>query len=378
MDLHRDPAPESSDCAEHGCERRVSPPLPAWREAGMRYHCGRLRHHWYVACTAAELGKKPLARTIMDEPLVLFRDAEGRPAALLNRCLHRNAQLSEGDCFDGLIGCPYHGWTYDAEGRVVNIPSEGPENFVRPDRTLEHFRCQEKHGLVWVYMGDADDEPGEPFPMPYFTEDGWEAYYMITPFGNNVTNCAENYMDVPHTVFVHSGWFRNQKRRQGEAICRRTANSVEIEYLHRDDIGFADWALNPDRLPMTHTDKFFMPNCTRVDYSWGTERHFVISSHITPVSQYESMVYTVIAYRFGWLTKLLKPFFSWYTRQVIEQDVVIMANQATNLKRFGGAEFQSTEADMVHRYIESLRDFAEGGEVGPPPEPAEQKISFWI
>ena len=129
---------------------------------------------------------------------------------------------------------------------------------------------------------------------------------------------------------------------------------------------------------MVHTDKFYMPNTTRVDYTWGDKRAFVISSHITPVSDYQSMVYTVIAFRFGWLTRLLRPFFGWYTRQVIEQDVVIMANQVKNLKHFGGGEFMSTEADVIHEYIESLREWAESGEVGDRPQPEERRIQFWI
>jgi phenylpropionate dioxygenase-like ring-hydroxylating dioxygenase large terminal subunit len=344
----------------------------------MRDNCGTLNQNWYAACTSAELGKdKPLGRMIMEEMIVLFRDQTGHPVALLDRCLHRNALLSEGEVFDGCIGCPYHGWTYNHLGQVVNIPSEGPETYVRPDKTIVRFPTRDAHGLVWVWMGDPERVTGEPFPMPWYQEDGWMTYYMITPFNNNVTNLAENYMDVPHTVFVHSKWFRNAKRVRGEALAVRTRHSVEITYYHQDDIGFADWALNPDRLPMVHTDKFYMPNVTRVDYSWGDKRHFVISSQITPVRPYESMVYTAIAFKFGWLTPLLKPFFSWYTRKVITQDVEIMDVQVKALKHYG-AEFMSTEADVVHEYIESLRDHAESGEVGPTPEPEERRISFWI
>src|SRR5687767_3824573 len=76
--------------------------------------CGALADYWYVACTSAELGSKhPLGRTILGLPLVLFRDQRGSPVALRDRCLHRNARLSEGDVLPGgRLGCPYHGWTY--------------------------------------------------------------------------------------------------------------------------------------------------------------------------------------------------------------------------------------------------------------------------
>lgn len=346
----------------------------------MRWKSGTLHRNWYAACTADELtGFKPIGRTIMGEHLVVFRDADRQPVALADRCLHRAAKLSEGTVADGCVKCPYHGWAYDARGQVVHIPSEGPERCDRPGKKAESFPCLEAHGLVWVWLGEAGVAPThEPFSMPWYQADGWKTYYMITAFENGVTNLAENFMDVPHTVFVHADWFRNEKTRQGDAICKRTERSVEIEYLHRDDIGFADWALNPDRLPMVHTDKFYMPNVTRVDYRWGDARHFVISSQITPVGELSSMVYTAIAFKFGALTPLLEPFFQWYTRQVIEQDVVIMRNQGENLRRYGEAKFMSTEADLVHLYIESLRSWAEKGEVGPRPAPQERRISFWI
>lgn len=346
--------------------------------ASLRFTSGTLHESWYAACTARQLGtRKPLARRILGEHVVLWRDAAGAPVAFHDRCLHRNAQLSEGDLFDGCIGCPYHGWTYDRDGFCVNVPSEGPQYFPRPDKRIAKFPAMERDGLVWVYMGDADRVKNEPRRMPYYTADGWRAYYMTTFFRNNVTNLAENFMDVPHTVYVHKGWFRNRKKVVGEALVKRTATSVELEYFHRDDIGFADWALNPDRLPMVHTDKFFMPNITRVDYQWGDKRQFVISSQITPVSELESMVYTCIAFRFGALTRVLEPFFRWYTRRVIEQDVDIMDNQARNLKRYR-AQFMGTTADIVHEYIESLREWAQNGEAGPPPPPEERRIQFWI
>ena len=44
--------------------------------------------------------------------------------------------------------------------------------------------------------------------MPYWDTPGWGTYYMVTEFPNEVTHLVENFMDVPHTTFVHVGWFR--------------------------------------------------------------------------------------------------------------------------------------------------------------------------
>jgi phenylpropionate dioxygenase-like ring-hydroxylating dioxygenase large terminal subunit len=348
----------------------------------MRWKSGTLNESWYVAALSSQVtGRKPFASTVMEEPIVLFRDGNGRPAALLDRCLHRNAALSGGDLFDGCIGCPYHGWTYTASGECVTVPSEGPGERPRERRHVERFPCVEQDGLVWVYMGD----PGratekEPYHFAHYGEQGWSTYYMLTRFDGDVTDLVENFMDVPHTAFVHAGWFRSKSAaKRAEATVERTRDAVLVEYFQPgDSIGFTKWLLNPDGKPMTHTDRFFMPNVTRVDYMWGERRGLVISSQITPVTPTQAQVYTAITFRFGVFNPIARMLLPAYTRIVIDQDVRIMANQTRNIGRFGTRRFHSTEADTIHESIESLRDYARGGEVGPAPEPFSTRIAFWM
>ena len=56
----------------------------------------KLKDHWYVAAPSRELSRRPLARVVEGEPVVLFRDASGRAHALLDRCAHRGMALSRG------------------------------------------------------------------------------------------------------------------------------------------------------------------------------------------------------------------------------------------------------------------------------------------
>ena len=361
---------------------KTTTPVPTPRGT-MRESCGTLHRSWYVAARSREVtARKPFAATVMEEPLVLFRDGVGQPRALLDRCLHRNAPLSGGALFDGCIGCPYHGWTYDGEGRVVIIPSEGHLPRPREGLAVRSFPVVEQDGLVWVWMGGPDESPGErrPFAMPHAGEPGWSSYWMVTDFDGDVTDLVENFMDVPHTEFVHSGWFRKASNAKPvEVTVERTADAVHVEYFKPDDsIGLANWILNPDRKPLTHTDRFYMPNVTRVDYMWGERRGFVITSQITPITPDRARVYTAITFRFGpfsWLARLVLPA---YTRTVIRQDVKIMALQTANLARFGERSFHGTAADTIHRAIESLRDHAAAGEVGSPPEPMQARLTFWM
>ena len=347
--------------------------------AKMRDTCGRLKEAWYAAGLSTGLGaKRPIGCVILGEPLVLWRKADGGPVAKEDRCAHRNAPLSHGKVSAGAIGCPYHGWTYDAQGRCVSVPSEGP-GAAPPRCAIRSFPVLERHGLLWVWMGDGAPS-AEPFPMPYRETPGWGSYYMVTEFRNEVTHLVENFMDVPHTRFVHSGWFRKQGNKRIRVVVERTADSVLVTYHQPDDkIGFTGRILNPGNAPMGHTDNFYMPNTTRVDYTFGPRRGFTITSTCTPRGPFDTVVYTLITYKLGWMNALSPLWLPFYTRKVIQQDVDIMRIQGDNLRRFGGKpRFHSTQADLLHRFIESLRDHAERDDGSDPPAPRVEEVSFWI
>ena len=203
---------------------------------------------------------------------------------------------------------------------------------------------------------------------------------MTTRFNNNVTNLVENFMDVPHTIYVHKGWFRDRKQIKVPMNVQRTKNSVLVSYdQDNDSISAFDWMINPKGLPMEHTDKFYMPNVTRVDYTFGEEeKAFIITSTCTPISPYTSIVYTLITYKFGYFNFLARLFLPWYTKKVINQDVQIMESQGKNIKHFQETNFESTQADLLHLYIESLRNFAKSDGKGETPKPISKRAEFWI
>ena len=132
------------------------------RASKMRYRSGLLNRHWYAACRSQDLKKsKPLAQVLFEESIVLWRDQSGRARAMLDRCLHRNAPLSEGVIYDGMLCCPYHGWSYDEHGVCVHVPSMGPCSKAPEGLQLETFHVREQDGLVWVWMGleEPDEDP---------------------------------------------------------------------------------------------------------------------------------------------------------------------------------------------------------------------------
>jgi phenylpropionate dioxygenase-like ring-hydroxylating dioxygenase large terminal subunit len=367
--------------------------------------CGALKDYWYVACLSSELtSREPLARTLFGTRVVLFRDEHGQPVALLDRCLHRNARLSAGAVFGGRLGCPYHGWVYDGSGAVVEVPSLGPSQCgealdaqgharaglqVRPCDLggVRRFDTLEQDGLVFVFMGGDSRRARRPaFRVPFWGTPEWNVYFMVTRFPNGVTNLVENFMDVPHTVFVHEGWFRRKARKRVPATVKRSEGSVLVTYKQdQDTVTGLGRLFNPGGLPMVHTDHFFAPNVTRVDYMWGERSGFAINSQITPIGPTDSLVYTAISYRLPYdlpralVGQALKPLVRWYTTQVIRQDVEVMKVQREGLLNGpGGGVFSGTEADLLHADIEAYRRWLLEGGQGAGPADEQRDIAFWI
>ena len=80
---------------------------------------------WYHAAWSHEItGNKPLARTFLNEDVVLFRDSEGNASALEDRCCHRATPLRLGDVVPEGLQCGYHGMTFNGSGKCVKIPGQ--------------------------------------------------------------------------------------------------------------------------------------------------------------------------------------------------------------------------------------------------------------
>jgi phenylpropionate dioxygenase-like ring-hydroxylating dioxygenase large terminal subunit len=348
----------------------------------MRASCGTLKNHWYAAALSSKLPEgKPLSSVILETRLVLFRETNGQVAALRDRCAHRHLYLSAGEVIEGqAIRCKYHGWSYDRNGQCVNVPSEGPCGKAFAGRAVEAFPVQEQDGLIWVWMGGPDTPPDQdPMRLPPCNDEGWRGFFMETDFEASVTNCVENFIDVPHTVWVHPGWFRSRKGIQVPVTVERSGQEVLLTYDSQEDgFGWGDRLFNPKNLPLSHTDRFIMPNNTRVDYIWGQgERGFTIISTSVPVSPQLTKVYTLVNIKCGVISSAMRLFMRWYARQVITQDSTLMALQSRALSE-APVSFKHTPADMPHLFIESLRRWAEEGGHGEAPPTMVRTMDMWI
>lgn len=80
-------------------------------------------HVWTPVTLSRRLKAKPLPVPVAGERLVLFRGADGKVKALLDRCPHRGVALSLGKVTpDGCLECPFHAWKFDGQGKNGGVP----------------------------------------------------------------------------------------------------------------------------------------------------------------------------------------------------------------------------------------------------------------
>lgn len=162
-----------------------------------------VRNAWYVAAWARELGSDALLpRTVLGENVILFRDTDGMPGALFDRCPHRLLPLSKGRLKHGVIECGYHGLTFNRSGRCVRAPTQGriPEN-----ARVRAFPAAEHMGMIWIWMGDpALADPATIFDLPQYHDPHWGvAHGDALHIGCNYLLLSDNLCDPTHVNYVH-------------------------------------------------------------------------------------------------------------------------------------------------------------------------------
>ncbi|MEL7034623.1 MAG: aromatic ring-hydroxylating dioxygenase subunit alpha [Cyanobacteria bacterium J06592_8] len=332
---------------------------------------------WYIVALSKQLKPgKVLSRTILGEWLAIFRDQEGKPVVLRDRCMHRNSRLSRGKVNTGQIQCPYHGWVYDRNGEVISIPAEG-DNFKALNCRVKSYPTREEDDYIYVKLSDHNQF--NPFRIPHYRQPGWETVRVINRFHNNITNCVENFINIPHTVTVHPGIFRTPQKQKLKMTVERKNGSVFVEYLQEtNNLGWYAKFLNPSSKEIKHTDSFYMPNITSVEYNLGKNRRLFITSQSIPETQDTTLVYTDVTYNYGIWNKMARPFIYWTAQHIISQDVEILNLQQEVIKQYGTPNFVHTPTDIIHVFVDSIINKLERGEDPSQLKNKTVNVSLWV
>ena len=149
---------------------------------------------------------EPKAIYYFDRHLVAWRDDAGALHVQDAFCPHLGAHLGHGGTVDGCeLVCPFHGWSFDAEGTNTNIPYSERTN---RKGTLRTFPVAEVNGvsMVW-YHPEADVEPMWEIPaLPEFNGDPEWSTVIRTAHTVEAAwqEMAENGVDSAHFAFVHN------------------------------------------------------------------------------------------------------------------------------------------------------------------------------
>jgi vanillate O-demethylase monooxygenase subunit len=133
----------------------------------------------------------------------MYRQQSGKAVALLDRCPHRFAPLSRGKISDDTVECGYHGLRLDSSGACVFNPHG---NCRIPARArVRSFPIEERHTLIWMWMGD--EQLADPSSIPDYE------------FPNDATRArVDGYFHVKANYQLETD---NFARPEPHAVCAR-------------------------------------------------------------------------------------------------------------------------------------------------------------
>jgi phenylpropionate dioxygenase-like ring-hydroxylating dioxygenase large terminal subunit len=191
-----------------------------------------LTNAWYVAGWSREFTDKPMARTFLDEPIVLYRGKNGRVVALEDRCCHRAMPLSHGEVFDSNIRCEYHGLMFDGAGRCVEIPGQ---QVISANTKVRSYPVEERDDLVWIWMGDAEKANSEQI-VRWPWHGTWPYKAKSEVLKCNYLLVSDNLLDQTHAAYVHKATLASDPDAYARAEMQTTPTP--------DGVKFVRWMLN--------------------------------------------------------------------------------------------------------------------------------------
>lgn len=159
------------------------------------------RNCWYVAGFASELDDGFIARTFLDQQVIIWRDGQGKPVALQDRCAHRLVPLSTGKIVGGHIECGYHGLRFDGSGTCVFVPGQDK---LPKSSGVKTFPIAERHALLWLWFGAADLADETLIPDLHWMDcDDWDVASGYARFECDYRLINDNLLDLSHETYIH-------------------------------------------------------------------------------------------------------------------------------------------------------------------------------
>lgn len=315
--------------------------------AGQTTDAGMLFDFWYRALPSSKLHRNELYRTtLLDVPIVLGRDREGRVFALRDACPHRGMPLSCGN-FDGQqLECNYHGWKFDAHsGQCTLVPSLTTDQKLRVDRIYAgNYACVEQDSFVWVFVpaplavgaGQTKRQaPSVPVPeVPKFGERSKTAY-LTAQMPVSIDHGIIGLMDPAHGPFVHQAWWWrsrhsiHEKQKHFEPIPNGFRMSAHTPSSNSAPYKLLRLYANADSI--TTTIDFVLPN-QRYETIRAGKCWFSSLTTVTPITRNECRIEVVACWNIFRTVPFVSSLLKFVFAKFVEQDRRTMELQAQGLK----------------------------------------------
>ena len=296
---------------------------------------------WLPVALSRQVRDKPIKREVAGTSLVLWRSKAG-VNVFRDRCPHRNYPLSEGRVTaDGLV-CPYHGWTFSADGACVAVPGCAGD---LTRLNAETVAVREVDGAVFVCLKPGAEVRDLP-PMPEGA-DYDHFWWAMRPEAARVYDALDNVLDPFHTNFIHNGYIRVKHRRQRvEQTIETFEDSLKATYVQDTDHGWMSRALEGPRTrsvghyypPVAFQGRWEGPKglslCVTIWFVPENERS------IRPVARFSTLKSKGPA----WLKEAMIRLFLF---RVIDQDADALKKLRDNVEAFGGQRFKAGPADRL-------------------------------
>ncbi|WP_417320990.1 Rieske 2Fe-2S domain-containing protein [Emcibacter sp.] len=169
---------------------------------------------WFMVCEASELDKGPVPLRFFGKDFALFRGESGRLVCLDAHCKHMGAHLAasssasiaaHGEQIEGdAIRCPYHGWRYNQDGELDDIPDyDGP---CPKAAKLNTHLVQEVMGSIMMWHDPEGGEPDyDPPHLPEWDMPNWVngTYDHLGTLNTHPQEILDNMADSNHLGPTH-------------------------------------------------------------------------------------------------------------------------------------------------------------------------------
>jgi phenylpropionate dioxygenase-like ring-hydroxylating dioxygenase large terminal subunit len=168
---------------------------------------------WQVVCLESELAKTGdfVTYDIGHWSVIVTRDLDDSLRAYHNVCPHRGRRIREHECGNAArIRCAYHGWSWNLDGSVVEIPEVEQFSWETDELGLLPVRVETFQRMVFINL-DLDAEPLADFMAPIASllapyrmgsQHRWKSHSTIIEA--NWKNIMDAFNEAYHARSIHN------------------------------------------------------------------------------------------------------------------------------------------------------------------------------